>query len=91
MNNFAQELIKARELRQRIARRLRLLRHAHGWTLEELADRTGLAISYLDDLERAIVASLGEVPRITRVYGVPLEDLSTEDEWALVRVMAPRL
>ncbi len=91
LNDYAQELIKARELRERIARRLRLLRLARGWTLEQVADKTGLAVTYLESLEKACVVLLGDVPRITRIYGVLLDDLSSEDEWALVRVVGTKL
>ncbi len=43
---------------QRIAfgRRLRQLRKENGWTLAEIADRTGLAISTISKAERGIIA-----------------------------------
>jgi transcriptional regulator with XRE-family HTH domain len=65
-------------LEQRIAERLASLRAEHGWSLEMLADRTGISRSTLSRLERSelspTAAMLGQ---LCSVYG-----------WTLSRLMA---
>ncbi len=41
------------DLTQAVATNLRRMRHARGWTQEELADRVGLSVRYIGKLERA--------------------------------------
>ena len=40
------------DIRQRLARSLRLLRQEQKWSQEEFADRAGLHRTYVSDLER---------------------------------------
>jgi transcriptional regulator with XRE-family HTH domain len=40
------------DIRQRLARNLRRLRHECGWSQEEFADRAGIHRTYVSDLER---------------------------------------
>jgi len=40
------------DLKDVVARNLRRLRQANGWTQEELADRVGLSIRYVGQVER---------------------------------------
>lgn len=40
------------DVRQRLAANLRRLRHEHGWSQEDYADRAGLHRTYVSDIER---------------------------------------
>lgn len=42
------------DVRRRLARNLIALRHARGWSQEELAHQTGLHRTYVSGLERAV-------------------------------------
>lgn len=56
--------------------RLRAMRHAHGWTLDELAARAGMSASTLSRLESGKrQASLELVLPLARLLGVRLDDL----------------
>lgn len=41
------------DVRHRLARNLRRLRHERGWSQEDYADRAGIHRTYVSDLERA--------------------------------------
>lgn len=61
-----------------LGRRLRSLRAAHELTLQQTADRTGLALSYLSDIERGTrVPSLQALLAITHAYDVTVVDALT--------------
>ena len=40
------------DVRQRLSANLRRLRHEHGWSQEEYADRANIHRTYVSDLER---------------------------------------
>lgn len=51
--------------------RLRMLRETHGLKLREVADRAGITVSFLSDLERGrTLPSLDTLERIAAVYGL---------------------
>jgi transcriptional regulator with XRE-family HTH domain len=59
-----------------LGERLRVLRSARGWTLEELAERSGLSKPYLSRLESGNrQPSIAAVLTLARVYGVPMGSL----------------
>jgi transcriptional regulator with XRE-family HTH domain len=59
--------------------RLKPLRKNHGWTLETLAERTGLTKSYLSKVERGVsVPSIAVAMKLAQALGVPTEDLFGE-------------
>jgi transcriptional regulator with XRE-family HTH domain len=68
--------------------RLRSLRSAKGWTLEELAERSGLSKPFLSRLESGDrQPSIAAVLTLARVFGVPmgsLFDVRQDDESCLV-------
>jgi transcriptional regulator with XRE-family HTH domain len=71
-----------------LGERLRALRAAKGWTLDELAERSGLSKPFLSRLESGSrLPSIAAVLTLARVYGVPmgtLFDSHQEDESCLV-------
>ncbi len=59
-----------------LGERLFALRSARGWTLEELAERSGLSKPYLSRLESGNrQPSIAAVLTLARVYGVPMGSL----------------
>ncbi|MFP3890846.1 XRE family transcriptional regulator [uncultured Ralstonia sp.] len=59
--------------------RLKPLRRNHGWTLEVLAERTGLTKSYLSKVERGLsVPSIAVAMKLAQALGVSTEDLFSE-------------
>jgi len=68
--------------------RLRSLRSAKGWTLEELAERSGLSKPFLSRLESGDrQPSIAAVLTLARVFGVPmgsLFEIRQDDESCLV-------
>ena len=76
-------------LDDRIARRLRDLRTEHGWSLDELAGRTGVSRATLSRLEKADVSPTASVlGRLCSAYGLTMSRLMmmVEDGFApLVR------
>jgi transcriptional regulator with XRE-family HTH domain len=71
-----------------LGQRLRALRSARGWTLEELAERSGLSKPFLSRLESGSrQPSIAAVLTLARVYGVPMGSLfesGREDESCIV-------
>ncbi|WP_085809902.1 helix-turn-helix domain-containing protein [Sphingomonas sp. TZW2008] len=63
------------EIRSRLARNVRRLREAKGWSQEDYADRAGIHRTYVSDIERA-----KRNPTITVVekLAVPLEVTASE-------------
>jgi len=59
---------------------IRSYRHAKGWTLEQLADETGLSKSFISQIERGLCSlSLFSLEKICVALDAPIEDLlSTE-------------
>ena len=63
-------------LREILATRVRLARQAKGWTQEELADRTGLSVRYIGQLERhQTSASVDVLEQIAGAFGVSPPEL----------------
>ncbi len=44
------------DLKDALSINLRRVRHDHGWTQEEMADRLGISLRYLGSIERAKVS-----------------------------------
>ncbi|MGD7085980.1 helix-turn-helix domain-containing protein, partial [Ralstonia pseudosolanacearum] len=62
-----------------MAVRLKPLRKDRGWTLEVLAERTGLTKSYLSKVERGLsVPSIAVAMKLAGALGVPAETLFGE-------------
>jgi transcriptional regulator with XRE-family HTH domain len=63
--------ILSMDLKEAMATNLRRVRHAEGWTQEELADRAGLSARYLGSIERAAVSAsvtvLGRLAEALRI------------------------
>jgi len=61
------------DLKEVMAINLRRLRHAKGWTQEELADRAGLTGRYIGAIERADVSAsvtvLGQIADALEIEG----------------------
>lgn len=61
---------------EQIGRRLRAARHDRGWTLDELAGRSGMSASTLSRLESGKrQASLELILPLTRALGIRIDDL----------------
>lgn len=59
------------DLKEVMAVNLRRLRHAKGWTQEELAERAGLTARYVGSVERAgVSASVTVLGRVAEALGV---------------------
>lgn len=60
--------------------RLKPLRKNHGWSLQTLADKTGLTKSYLSKVERGVsVPSIAVAMRLGQALGIPIEELFGEN------------
>ena len=59
-------------LKDTVAINLRRLRHAKGWTQEDLADRVGLSVRYLGQVER------GQASMTVTVLGRLADALATD-------------
>jgi transcriptional regulator with XRE-family HTH domain len=74
-------LDEADSIDARLAARLSVLRAEHGWSLDELAGRTGISRSTLSRLERAEVSPTAALlGRLCTAYGRTLSRLLTEVE-----------
>lgn len=64
------------EAREILARNLKILRHQHGWSQEELADRAEIDRTYVSALERCIyAASVDVLERLADALGVSVATL----------------
>ncbi|MBN1877912.1 MAG: helix-turn-helix transcriptional regulator [Anaerolineae bacterium] len=64
------------ELRRQFARRLKELRQQKGMTQEELAQATGLSISFIRSIEQAIYApSFESLEIISRAFNVDVKEM----------------
>jgi transcriptional regulator with XRE-family HTH domain len=52
MSNLSRNRRGANELSARLGKRVRALRKQKGWSLEELAERAGMHVTYLSSVER---------------------------------------
>lgn len=56
-----------------IAEYIRTLRQSRNWTLAELADKSGLSLSFLSDIERGrTLPSLTTLDKIAEAFGLTL-------------------
>lgn len=70
-----------RELEHRLAARLASLRAAAGWSLEQLAEATGLSRATLNRFERGETSpAAGQLNRLCAAYGLTLSRLLAELE-----------
>ncbi|MCC5971479.1 MAG: helix-turn-helix domain-containing protein [Pararhodobacter sp.] len=66
--------------RAEFGRRLRELRRARGWTLAELAERSGLAISTISKAERGVMAlTYDRMLQLARGIGVDMAEFFTNE------------
>lgn len=66
--------------RTEFGRRLRQLRQEHGWTLSEVADRSGLAISTVSKVERGVMSlTYDRLTLLAAGLGVDLATLFSEE------------
>jgi transcriptional regulator with XRE-family HTH domain len=73
---------------RQLAERLALLRTAAGWSLEELAARSGVSRATLSRLERAETSPTATLlSRLARAYDLPLSRLLAEAEALPVRLL----
>lgn len=75
---------KPQPLTPRLARRLKELRQARGWSLDDLADRSAVSRATLSRLEHADVSPTAEVlGKLCAAYGLPMSRLMTmvEDQY----------
>jgi transcriptional regulator with XRE-family HTH domain len=70
------------DLKEIVAINVRRLRHGKGWTQEDLADRVGLSVRYLGQIERAqasmSITVLGRIADAFRVEAAELVRRSRE-------------
>ena len=65
----------------KMGKKIKTLREAHGLSVEELSERSGLDISVIEGLENGTAAtSLAPLIKITRALGVRLGTLMDDDE-----------
>ncbi len=68
-------------LRQLLARRLRRLRVARGWSQEVLAELSGLHRTYISDIEQGQRnIGLDNVERLARILDIPVSELLKEED-----------
>lgn len=76
--------------RRRLARRVRLLRIARGWSQETLAALSGLHRTYIGAVERAERnISLDNIEKIAGAFDLPVSVLLDDIEPAVLRALAP--
>ena len=64
----------------KMGNKIRTLREAHGLTVEELSDRSGLDVHVIEELEAGTAASsLAPLIKLTRALGVRLGTLTDDD------------
>lgn len=73
---------------QQLAQRLAALRQAAGWSLDELATRSGVSRATLSRLERAETSPTATLlSRLARAHGLPLSRLLADAEALPVRLL----
>jgi transcriptional regulator with XRE-family HTH domain len=66
---------------EQLPNRIRELRNARGWRLEDLADRVGCSVTFVSDVERGVrELSLQWMKRFARVLKVQPADLLSETD-----------
>lgn len=75
---------ESRSARYRLARRVRVLRAARGWSQESLAELAGLHRTYISAVER-MEHNIGidSVDKIARAFGVSMSELLAPGDEAL--------
>ncbi len=77
-------------LEQRLARRFAALRTAQNWSLDELAQKTGISRTTLSRLERAETSPTAELlGRLCSAYGLTMSRLIAEVESAGTSLLKP--
>ena len=77
--------------RRRLARRVRLMRIARGWSQEVLAGLSGLHRTYIGSVERAERnISLDNIEKIARALDISIPALLDDVEPTALRDLAPR-
>lgn len=62
-----------------IGRKVRQERLKHGWTQEELAEKTEMSASFIGQIERGVkVVSIDTLERLSRVFGLKSADFLRE-------------
>lgn len=63
-------------LRSRFGAKVRKVRHSHGWTQEQLAEKTNVSLNFLNMVERGERApSFDNLERLAKVLRVPVYEL----------------
>jgi transcriptional regulator with XRE-family HTH domain len=82
------EVSEEGQFERQLADRLAALRTAAGWSLDELAARSGVSRATLSRLERAETSPTATLlSRLARAHGLPLSRLLTEAEALPVRLL----
>lgn len=82
------ELNEEGHFERQLAERLAALRMAAGWSLDELATKSGVSRATLSRLERAETSPTATLlSRLARAYGLPLSRLLAEAEALPVRLL----
>jgi len=83
------EMLQGQEIESRIARRLAQLRAEKGWSLEALAERTGISRASLSRLERSELSpTAAMLGRLCTAYGWTLSRLMADAEIQPVNLVA---
>jgi len=68
-----------------IGKKVRQERLRHGWTQEELAEKTDMSASFIGQLERGVkVVSIDTLERLSRVFGIKSAEFLREDGAAIL-------
>lgn len=66
------------DVRHRLARNLRRLRHEHGWSQEDYADRAGIHRTYVSAIEQGSRnPTITVVERLAAPFGLTASDMLT--------------
>ena len=78
------EIFSTEDVHQQLAKKIRLLRVARGWSQEVLAELSGLHRNYIGHVERAEVnIGLTNLAKIARAFGMPVHELLMRDDAAM--------
>jgi transcriptional regulator with XRE-family HTH domain len=81
MGNQTEEASRAAQIDIRLATRLSVMRQEHGWSLDELAERSGISRATLSRMERAETSPTASLlGRLCTAYGRTMSRLMAEVE-----------
>ncbi|MBW4891320.1 helix-turn-helix domain-containing protein [Mucilaginibacter sp. HMF5004] len=64
-----------------LATNIRMLRHQHNWSQEDIANRLGISIPAFSKIETGITdVNLSRIEQIANVFGVPVTRLLSDEE-----------